>query len=125
MATAFDIKILWTVFKDIGTFLSGLADKKKTNVVNAHKAINTAFIKTYDYLRNRNGQYVPNTELAEVWNQASASIMSMDKGLGEMLYNKSRFWLDPELYINLNRDSEIIELNQIIDEMEKLRMKLN
>lgn len=124
MATAFDIKILWTAFKDVGTFLTGQADKKKDNVVNAHKSINTAFIKTYDYLRNRNGQYVPNTELAEIWNQASASVMRVDQGLGEMLYHKSRFWLDPQLYINLNRDSEIIELNQVVEEMERLRIKL-
>ena len=48
MATAFDIKILWTVFKDITTFLNGQADKKKGNVIQGHKAINTAFIKTYD-----------------------------------------------------------------------------
>lgn len=82
MATAFDSKILWTVFKYVGTFLTGQADKKKYNVVNAHKSINTAFIKTYDYLRNRNGQYAPNTELAEIWNQASASEMRVDQGPG-------------------------------------------
>jgi len=124
MATAFDIKMLWTLFKDIGTYLAGQADKKKDSVVNAHKAINTAFIKTYDYLRNRKGQYIPNTELAEVWNQASASVMRVDQGLGEMLYHKSRFWLDPQLYINLNRESEIIDLTQVVDEMERLRIKL-
>lgn len=124
MSTAFDIKILWTVFKDIGVFLQGQADKKKENIINAHKDINTAFIKTYDYLRNNNGEYIPNTELAEVWNQASASILRVDKELGETLYNKSRFWLDPQLYINLSRDSEIIELNEVVDEMERLRIKL-
>lgn len=124
MATAFDIKILWTVFKDIGTFLTGQAEKKKINTIESHKAINTAFIKTYDYLRNRNGQYIPNPELAEVWNAASAAVMKVDDGLGNMLYYKSRFWLDPQLYINLNREDEIIELNQVVDEMEKLRMKL-
>jgi len=110
-------------FKDITTFLTGQADKKKGNVIESHKAINTAFIKTYDYLRNRNGEYVSNPELAEVWNQASAAIMKVDESLGNMLYHKSRFWLDPQLYINLNRESEIIELDQIVDEMEKLRMK--
>lgn len=124
MATVIDIKFLWTVFKNIRTFLTSKADKRKDNVVNAHKSINTAFIKTYDYLRNRNGQYVPNTELAEFWNQASASVMRVDPGLGEELYQKSRFWLDPQLYINLNRDTEIIELNQVVDEMERLRIKL-
>jgi hypothetical protein len=124
MPTVFDIKILLTSFKEVVTFLLGQAEKNKANVINAHKSINTAYIKTYDYLRNRNGKYVPNTELAEVWNEASASVMQFHKGLGELLYHKSRFWLDPQLYININRESEIIELNQLIDEMERLRMKL-
>ncbi len=124
MAAAFDIKILWSVFKEIGTFLTGQSDKKKDIVINAHKAINTAFIKTYDYLRNKNGDYVPNLELSEVWNQASAAVMKVDKDLGDLLYHKSRFWLDPQLYINLKKQYEIIELKQVIEEMEMLRIQL-
>jgi len=124
MATAFDIKILWNVFKDVGTCLMGQASKKKDDTAKAHREIYKAFIHTYDYLRNNQGHYVPKPELAEVWNEASYAVMNIDHGLGEMLYNKSRFWLDPELYFNLNRQSEIIELNQIIDEMERLRKRL-
>ncbi|WJS93869.1 hypothetical protein NYQ10_17425 [Flavobacterium johnsoniae] len=124
MAQIFDITILWTVFNDVVTFLNERKDKNKENVVNAHRDINTAFIKTYNYLKNNNGKYIPNIELAEAWNQASSSILLVDRYLGEILYNKSRFWLDPELYINLNRDSEIIELTKVVDEMERLRIKL-
>lgn len=124
MAGAFEIKILWTVGKDVLSYLSGRADNKKGNTIEAHKAINTAFIKTYDYLRNKKGEYVPNPELAEVWNNASAAVMKIDKDMGNTLYYKSRFWLDPDLYFNLNRAAEIIELNQVVEEMEKLRMKL-
>ncbi|MFD1141860.1 hypothetical protein ACFQ4C_12105 [Larkinella insperata] len=124
MSAVFNIRILWNVVKDITTYLTGQADKKKENVIEGHKAINTAFILTYDYLRNNNGEYKPNTELAEVWNKASAAIMKVDLELGKMLYNKSRFWLDPRLYFNLSRESEIIELNRIVDEMERLIMKL-
>ena len=79
---------------------------------------------TYNYLRNDKGEYIPKPELAEEWNEASAAVMNIDHGLGDMLYNKSRFWLDPDLYINLNRKSEVIELNKIIDEKERLIMKL-
>lgn len=50
--------------------------------------------------------------------------MKVNLELGEMLYQKSRFWLDPDLYFNLNRQSEIIELNHIVDEMERLRIQL-
>jgi hypothetical protein len=124
MATAFDIKILWAVFKDVGSQILGQASKRKESISKAHNSINQAFIKTYDYLRNNQGNYVPKPELAEIWSNAASDVMNIDHGLGEMLYNKSRFWLDPELYINLNRQSEIIELNQIVDEMERLRRKL-
>lgn len=124
MATAFDITILWSVVSDTITFLTGRAEKKKDNVIEAHKVINSAFIKTYHYLRNNRGQYVPNPELAESWNLASAAVMKVDEILGEMLYNKSRFWLDPDLYFNLNRQEEIIELNEVVDEMERLRKKI-
>ncbi|MBW8326586.1 MAG: hypothetical protein K0M50_17610 [Prolixibacteraceae bacterium] len=119
-----DIIVFWTVVKDVHSFLSGRADNKKENTIEAHKAINTAFIKTYDYLRNKKGEYVPNPELAEVWNNASSAVMKIDKDMGTTLYYKSRFWLDPDLYFNLNRADEIIELNQVVSEMEKLRMKL-
>lgn len=43
---------------------------------------------------------------------------------GEMLYNKSRFWSDPMLYINLGREGDIIELRDILNEMEELKMKM-
>ena len=97
---------------------------KTANIIEAHRATNAAFIATYDYLRNNNGAYVPMPALADVWNDASTAVMQVDKNLGNMLYSKSRFWLDPDLYINLGREEEIIELNQLVEEMEKLRMKL-
>lgn len=124
MAGTFNIEMLWNVVKDIFSFLSDKASEKKTNIIEAHRATNAAFIATYNYLRNNNGAYVPMSELADVWNDAAAAVMQVDTALGNLLYNKSRFWLDPELYINLGREDEIIELIQLVDEMEMLRMKL-
>ncbi|MGG9972762.1 hypothetical protein ACQ33O_13300 [Ferruginibacter sp. SUN002] len=120
MAATFEIGILWTVFKDVRDFLTGNAE----NNINAHEAINDAFINTYDYLKNKNGEYLPNPNLAKDWNKASAAVMRINPNLGELLYHKSRFWLDPQLYINLNRADEIIKLKEIVDEMERIRIKL-
>jgi hypothetical protein len=124
MATAFDVKMLWNAFKDTFSYVTGQADKKKENVIQAHKTLNSAFIQTYDYLRNKKGQYITNTDLAEIWNEASAAVMKVDESLGNMLYYKSRFWLDPQSFFDLKKEDEIIELNQIIEEMEMLRMQL-
>lgn len=122
MATAFDIEILRSVFKDVGIYLLGQASKEKEDNAKVHNEINEAFIKTYDYLRNNQREHVPRPELAETWNSAATTVTNINQGLGEMLYYKSRLWLDPNLYFNLNRQSEILELNQIVDETERLRM---
>jgi hypothetical protein len=124
MATVATIGGMIGIVRNILDFLTNQGDKKKANVIEAHRAINTAFIQTYDYLRNRAGEYIPRPDLAEAWNLASAAVMKFDENLGDMLYHKSRFWLDPDLYINLNRDSEVIGLNELVAEMEKLRIKL-
>ena len=124
MEGTFQIKTLYIVLKDIFTFLNGKSGEKKANIIAARKATNDAFIQTYDYLRNQKGNYVPKPELATAWNDASAAVMLVDISLGDMLHSKSRFWLDPDLYINLGREDEIIELKEIVDEMERLRKKL-
>lgn len=49
-------------------------------------------------------------------------VMNIDHGLGEMLYNKSIFRLDRELYFNLDKQFEIIKY-QVVDKMQRLRMK--
>jgi hypothetical protein len=93
-------------------------------MIAAHKATNSAFIKTYHYIKNINGQDKSNPELAEAWNEASAAVMKINSPLGEELYMKSRFWLHPDLYFDLGREDEIIQLKEIVEEMEKMRMKI-
>ncbi|WP_299210971.1 hypothetical protein [uncultured Dokdonia sp.] len=74
MATIFDIKILWSMFKDAGLYFTGQASKKNENIAQAHHSINDAFIETYDYLRNNQGNYIPKPELAKVWNLVATSV---------------------------------------------------
>ena len=105
-------------------FLSDKASKKKEGIIMAHSAMNKAFIQTYDYLKNNKGEFKPMPSLAEIWNDAATEVMKVHAGLGNALYHKSRFWLDPQLYFNLNRQDEVLELSQIIEEMENLRMKI-
>lgn len=121
---AWDIKYLLSITKDTLTFLAGRAEKKREKAIDAHEALNKAFISTYDYLRNKNGEYVPNPKLAELWNEASAAVMKINQDLGNSLYYKSRFWLHPDIYMRLNREDEILSLNEIIDEMERMRNDL-
>lgn len=65
MAGTFELGSLWIAVKDAFTYLTGKSSEKKTNIIEAHKAVNSAFIKTYDYLRNNEGKNIPQPDLAE------------------------------------------------------------
>jgi hypothetical protein len=120
MAEIFSLKLLWTVVKDVR---NGLSDRNN-NTIEALGAVRSAFNHTYNYLRNNQGAYEPNMELAELWNIASTKVMRVDKQLGELLGNKSRFWAHPNIYNELNRTVDIHTLEQITDEMQRLQMRI-
>lgn len=120
MAHVLDISSLWTVVTD---FIKAY-DDRNNKTIEALGAVRKAFGFTYDYLHNKNGEYKANTELFNLWNEASTAVMKVDKNLGVMLGNKSRFWLHPDIYIELNTADNIIHLNHIIDEMERLQMRI-
>lgn len=113
----FDLTILWTVLMDVRNSLND----RNNNTIEALGAIRKAFNYTYDYLRNNQGNYIPNMELADLWNEASTKVMRVNTRLGDMLGNKSRFWAHPDIYSELNRTVDIPTLEQITDEMERLR----
>ncbi len=120
MSATFDISMLWGAIQDIFKELNN----KEEKTIEAIKLTRKAFIHTYDYLKNNDGEYIPKIELADLWNDASASVLKVDKQLGDLLANKSRFWTHPDIYFKLGREKEIPELKHITDEMERLRMKL-
>jgi hypothetical protein len=62
--------------------------------------------------------------LADLWNDASAKVMMVDKSLGDLLASKSRFWAHPNIYLELNRTVDVLTLKQITDEMEHLRNRI-
>lgn len=117
MNIPFDLTILWTVVMDVRNSLNN----RNENTIEALGSVRKAFNYTYDYLRNNRGEYVPNMELADLWNEASTKVMKVNTGLGDMLASKSRFWAHPDIYIELNRTVDIPTLEQITDEMERLR----
>ncbi|SNB01920.1 conserved hypothetical protein [Flavobacterium psychrophilum] len=120
MEKLFDLGLLVPIVSDV---IKGIKERK-VNRIEALGAIRKAFNHTFNYLRNNNGEYVPNMELADLWNEASTAVMKVDPNLGDMLANKSRFWTHPDIYIQLNNAENILELNHVIDEMERLQMRI-
>ena|ERR1043165_1839351 len=115
-----ELSFFWKILNDV----TGRLNERNKNTAEAIGAIRKAFLRTYDYLRHKNGEYVPNAELADLWNEASTKVMIVDARLGDMLAVKSRFWGDPDLYFRLNQAENVLELTEITDEMERLRHQI-
>ena len=110
-----DIRLLgWVIDK-----LLKYSDQHKVRVNEAIASIQEAWLQTYNYLRNQNGEYVPNKELSKLWNIAAMKTRLIDQDLGNRLQDKSRFWIHPDL----PRQSRILLLTEIQDEVERLNMK--
>lgn len=116
----FDLTILWTVLNDVTNGLN----RRNDNTIEALGAVRKAFNYTYDYLKNNQGNYTPNMDLANLWNEASTKVMRVDSNLGDLLANKSRFWTHPDIYLELNRMVDIPTLTRITDEMQRLRLRI-
>lgn len=96
------------------------SDKHKVRVNSAISSISKAWTYTYDYLKNNNGEYVPNQQLSDLWNDAAEKTRLVDKTLAQSLNDKGRFWIHP----NLPRQTNILKLKDITDEIERLQKKL-
>lgn len=59
-------------------------------------------------------------ELANLWNTASEKVGVVDKDLGYELGYKSRFWGDRELFIRHGKDTDVMSLERVADEIERL-----
>lgn len=110
-----DIRLLGWIIDKLATY----TDKHKVRVNNAISSIQIAWIRTYDYLRNQGGEYVPNQELSNFWNEAASKTRLVDKELAGQLQDKARFWIHPKL----PRQNRILLLKEVQDEVERLHKK--
>ena len=111
-----DINILSGVIDKLLQF----NDKKQVRVNDAITSITKAWTYTYNYIRNEKGEYVPNQELSDLWNDAASKTRLVDYELGKQLTDKARFWIHPDM----PRQNRILRLTEITDEIERLEMKL-
>lgn len=86
-------------------------------------AISKAFIETYHFLKENNNEPQKNILLAHLWNEAAISVEPIDQNLAHRLQIKSRFFMDPDLFSDYRRKNELIQIRQVVDEMERIKLK--
>jgi hypothetical protein len=96
--------------------------KKISSVTLMQRAINN----TEAYLTRTNHDYAPNETLSNLWNDAFASMISIDKDLAWKLNDKSRFWSNPQKWIQNDGAMELIpSLNELSEKCEQLLVELD
>lgn len=96
--------------------------KKILAVTLMQRAINN----TEAYLTKTNHDYSPNETLSNFWNDAFASMISIDKDLALRLNDKSRFWSNPQRWIQNDGAMELIpSLNELNEKCDLLLVELD
>lgn len=116
----------------IGTILSGIRtavqvtdkvlSKKGTRIddkIRAITAMQRAINATESYLESSNRNFKPNDNLSNLWLEAFTAMIKIDKTLAERLREKSKFWSNPQRWIQEDGAMELvpdlIELNERCD----------
>lgn len=122
MDLGFNITLLLHAVKE---FYEKKFPRNTDDVITAITTMNEAVIDTHDYLYNQHGGiYVSNPALARKWNLASAAVRKIDWQLGDLLFNKSRFWTDPKSFVQSGTVHEVMQLEEVKKEIDRLRRKI-
>ena len=89
----------------------------------ALSSLSEAFIETYSFLKDNHNQPKRNIQIAKLWSKAALSVEPLDRNLSQLLETKSRFFLDPDLFNEHRRMNEVIQIKNIVDEMERIKLR--
>jgi len=96
-------------------------DKKIRGVQTMQKAVN----QTRLYLNQSNNQYHPNAKLSDLWNEAFAAMMPIDRSLAKQLNDQSRFWIEPQAWLLEESAMELLpSLKELQDRCDAIIVEL-
>ena len=115
---------LWAIKEVLPGIATYRLEKKKAQST-AAAAMRKALNRTRVFFRNPDFSNTEElTNISDLWNDASEKVGVIDKHLGRILGDKSRFWSDHELFVTLGRKKDIISLNDVVSEIDKLYNKM-
>jgi hypothetical protein len=115
---------LWAVGEVIPVFATNRRENRRA-INEAISSMRRALNRTRMFFRSpdfSNSQVL--FEISELWNLASEKVGIVNPGLGRTLGEKSRFWSDHELFIATGRANDVLKLNQVVDEIDRLYQRI-
>ncbi|MEQ3689967.1 MAG: hypothetical protein ABNG98_00470 [Flavobacterium sp.] len=118
-----------SVIKLAESLLDKVLTKKGTRIakkINAVKLMRRAINNTEAYLIKTGHNYSPNEQLSNLWNDAFEAMVPIDKDLAWRLDDKSRFWSNPQRWIQNEGSMELVpSLNELDEKCELLLVELD
>ena len=122
---------LTTLFSGIRTcqsLLSAILGKRGTRIQKKIEAVfllQRAINHTRTFLNQNNQNYRPDENLSDLWLNSFTAMISVDKELAKQLRLKSKFWSNPQDWLNDERLMEIIpNLSELENNCEELLKEL-
>jgi hypothetical protein len=115
-------------FELAASSLEKVLSKRGTRLSRKIEAVRTmerAINNTRAYLVNSRGRYKANTELSDLWNEAFAAMLPIDKDLAKRLNANSRFWSDPAVWQLEPAAMELVpELDELSEQCDLILVEL-
>lgn len=123
-----DLSSLFSGIRTADSLLSRVLTKRGTKIQKKIEAVSNmqrAINSTERYLVESNRHFQPNAELSEQWLIAFTSMISVDKVLAQRLKDKSRFWSNPQHWIQESSSMDLIpDLNELNEKCDMLLIEL-
>lgn len=109
--------------KQILEMYSGKRVNNNLNIANAISAIQLAIIKSRNFITNTG--YETNDELVILWHDAFKKVIAakIDEDLPKYLYDKAKFWGNPQHWIDNPSTLELVPKLNFLDEQCEMLLK--
>jgi len=125
---ALDFGTIFSGIKTADSVVSKVLSKKGTriqNKIDAVASMQMAINATRIYLTEQNHNYAPNINLSNLWLIAFSSMIKIDKRLAERLRQKSKFWSNPQDWLEEENAMNLVpDLNELNEKCDLIMVEL-
>lgn len=126
---ALDVGTLFSGIRTVDIVVSKVLSKKGTRIDNKIQAVSVmqkAINSTRIFLVQQNYNYQPNNNLSNLWLEAFTAMIKIDKRLAERLRQKSKFWTNPNNWLDEQGAMELVpDLNELDERCDIITEELN
>ena len=123
-----DFSTIFSGIRAVDAVLGQVLGKRGTKIekkIYAVSCMQKAINATEIYLTKNDQQYQPNENLSNLWVEAFSAMVPVNKEIAEKLRQSSRFWANPQKWLQEDGALELIPtLNELDDTCDSMLIEL-